>query len=201
MTKGLLADVLLGALGQPVPAGSAAEAQLRPGPDTLVEFRQRVDGYAALRQEVTKTTPPMVPTTDVAHILSRRARLVQRLKSARGEARKGDIFAPGISAEFRRLLLLELTGPNGKEALVRMGEAAPAAFALSVNASYPEGEPMGAMSPGVLRRLPPLPASLQYRFVGPHLVLLDVAANLIVDFITDAIWVDPSASSHLAPRP
>ena len=39
------------------------------------------------------------------------------------------------------------------------------------------------MPPSILLNLPKLPEELEYRFVGPHLILHDVNANLIVDFI------------------
>ena len=38
----------------------------------------------------------------------------------------------------------------------------------------------------IVEALPPLPPELQYRFVGPDLVLVDVHASLIVDILRDA---------------
>ena len=35
--------------------------------------------------------------------------------------------------------------------------------------------------------LPPLPEDVQYRFAGKHLLLFDVKANIIVDFMLNAI--------------
>mgnify|MGYP006375434595 CR=1 FL=1 len=34
--------------------------------------------------------------------------------------------------------------------------------------------------------LPPLPEGLEYRFVGRHLIIRDVAANIVVDVLRDA---------------
>jgi hypothetical protein len=39
----------------------------------------------------------------------------------------------------------------------------------------------------LLAVLPPLPDELQYRFMSHDLILWDVHANLIVDFITGAL--------------
>ena len=36
-------------------------------------------------------------------------------------------------------------------------------------------------------RLPKLPPELDYRFMGERLVLLDTHANIVVDFMEDAI--------------
>jgi hypothetical protein len=38
-----------------------------------------------------------------------------------------------------------------------------------------------------LLRLPQLPKEVEYRFVGRDLILRDVAANLIVDFLPNAV--------------
>jgi hypothetical protein len=45
----------------------------------------------------------------------------------------------------------------------------------------------GTVPPNILARLPILPDDLQYRFVGPHLILHDTRANLILDRIPYAI--------------
>ena len=41
------------------------------------------------------------------------------------------------------------------------------------------------MPPSLLLNLPKLPKELEYRFVDHELIVRDVAANLIVDFIPD----------------
>ena len=58
---------------------------------------------------------------------------------------------------------------------------------LRVNGRYPDTVPLSTMPPSVLEQLPPLPAPLQYRFIGKRLILLDVDAHIIVDFIENAL--------------
>ena len=55
------------------------------------------------------------------------------------------------------------------------------------NASYPGSFPLAAMPPRLLLALPALPEELQYRFMHRALILWDVHAELIVDFIPDVI--------------
>jgi hypothetical protein len=43
------------------------------------------------------------------------------------------------------------------------------------------------MPPNILLRLPELPKDMEYRFVGRHLILRDVRANMIIDEIPYAI--------------
>ena len=58
---------------------------------------------------------------------------------------------------------------------------------LRVNESYPAGAPLPTVPPSLLLNLPPLPPEVEYRIVGTDLILHDVEANLIVDWIPDAI--------------
>ena len=54
------------------------------------------------------------------------------------------------------------------------------------------------MPPDVLKALPPLPESLEYRFVGDSLILLDPHAHIIVDFLPNALPRLTSESSCVA---
>ena len=58
---------------------------------------------------------------------------------------------------------------------------------LHVNESYPEAMPLQTTPPSLLLNLPKLPPELEYRVVGRELVLRDVKANLVVDFIPNAL--------------
>ncbi len=52
--------------------------------------------------------------------------------------------------------------------------------------TWPEGVPFVFIPPLLIAALPPLPPELEYRFIGQSLVLWDVHANLIVDFMPGA---------------
>jgi hypothetical protein len=56
---------------------------------------------------------------------------------------------------------------------------------LAVNAVYPKSAPLSLMPPSVLLKLPRLPESLEYRFIGRTLILRDTVANIIVDYATE----------------
>ena len=57
----------------------------------------------------------------------------------------------------------------------------------TVHLRFPVAAPMATMPPSLLAALPPLPKGLEYRIVGEYLVLRDVEAALIIDFIPAAI--------------
>ena len=58
---------------------------------------------------------------------------------------------------------------------------------VAVNHKYPPSVPLQSTPPTLLVNLPQLPPGLEYRVVGHHLVLMDSKANLIVDYIPNAI--------------
>jgi hypothetical protein len=58
---------------------------------------------------------------------------------------------------------------------------------LVPNTPYPDGVPLSTMPPAILGVLPKLPPEVDYRFVGRHLILRDVAANIIVDYVWEAL--------------
>ena len=115
------------------------------------------------------------------------------IRASRSKARQGDIFVPDSQPIFRRRLQEEMSGPEGaparraaREGNPRLEPAAGAPVTVAVNAPYPLSAPVSTVPVSVLLRLPPLPPQLEYRFVGRDLVLRDVTANLIVDFIPRA---------------
>ena len=58
---------------------------------------------------------------------------------------------------------------------------------IAVNADYPMDQPVQSMPPSLLQQLPQLPRGLEYRFVGRTLIMRDVEANLIVDYLNEAL--------------
>ncbi|MGH7553258.1 MAG: hypothetical protein ACREMQ_09575, partial [Longimicrobiales bacterium] len=59
---------------------------------------------------------------------------------------------------------------------------------LRVNATWPASEPLTTMPANILANLPQLPMDVEYRISNKrHLVLRDVDANIIVDFIYNAV--------------
>ena len=115
-------------------------------------------------------------------------RLARGIRAARRGSRQGDIFTPEIAAEFRRLIDLTMHGPEAGAIRQSLKHAEPLApRALRVNSAYPAATPLQSAPPSLLMNLPPLPAELEYRVVGHSLILRDIEANLIVDFIVNAI--------------
>jgi hypothetical protein len=56
-----------------------------------------------------------------------------------------------------------------------------------VHARLPVTAQMATMPPALLKVLPTLPKALEYRILGRYLVLRDVDASLIIDYIPAAV--------------
>lgn len=173
-----------------VETGSRYPAQPeQPNADALVlaDFAKRIETYMDMRNKVEKGAAEQEETSDPAKIRAAQVTLAERIRAARKDARAGDIFTPEIRAAFRRLMYPETKGAQGRETKAEMKEDAPTAVPLKVNADYPEGRALPTVPPNVLANLPRLPEQLEYRIVEKHLILRDVDANVIVDYIPNAI--------------
>lgn len=151
--------------------------------DAVADFSARLRNYAELRGRLEPGLPPLAVTLDPANILRAEFALARRLRHERKGIRRGNIFSPEISAAFRAVLLPELDA----ETIDTILEENPGEFRHQVDGTYPKERPLSTVPANVLRILPELPADIQYRFLGRHLVLHDTRANIIVDRMTCAI--------------
>jgi hypothetical protein len=175
--------------------GSAQTAQTPPAPqdvpvfrvqiwgDAGTDFGTRVASYADLRSELEKGLPPLIVTEHPAEILRAIRALAARIRVARAGARQGDIFSPTVSAKFKKTLLLEIDA----DTLAMIMDENPGRIDVRINGSYPVRKAVSTMPPNVLAALPKLPADMEYRFLGRHLVLVDTRASVIIDRIPYAI--------------
>lgn len=147
------------------------------------DFSARIDRYVELRAAASEGLPPPMVSENPAETLRAERALARRIRAARAGARQGDIFTPDIRAEFRRVLLLEV---DARTRWVIMDEN-PGAFSVRMNSTYPKERPLSSVPGTILALLPRLPEDIQYRFLGPHLVLLDIRANVILDRLPCAI--------------
>ena len=171
-----------GRLQTPRPDGKA-----NPNALALADFQKRIKAYVELRNKLEQGSAEQKETNDPARIREAQVKLAERIRQARGNARPGDIFTPEIRAIFRRLMYPETQGREGRATKATIEADSPAAVPLKVNAPYPEGRPLPTVPANLLANLPQLPEQLEYRIVDKHLILRDVDANIIVDFIPNAI--------------
>ena len=159
----------------------------QPAPDSRQTFLQRVDEYVALHRRLEGPLPQAMVTADPAAILAPRRALAAAIRTARAQARQGDIFSPPVAAYFRIVVADALRTGGITDMLAIVEDENSVHTPARVNGEYPAGRSIPLMPTCLLLALPPLPPELQYAFVGRDLILRDVHAGLIVDIVPRAI--------------
>ena len=172
---------------QDMPKGS----NVNPDAGLIADFSKKVDEYVSLRDAAEKNAPPLKDKATPAEITAHEQGLATQVRAARQHAKRGDFFTPATQAMFRRLLKPPVKGQDGAENAKAIKDDAPPPkeVPFKVNAAYPKDLPLGTVPPDVLQSLPQLPKDkhIEYRFTGKHLLLYDAQANLIIDFMLNAL--------------
>jgi hypothetical protein len=188
---GLGLVVALGSPNQPrAPTASGRQpAQNVSDAAVLTDFQARVHEYAVLHRCLEGPVPTVAVSDNWTEVHAAIQALAAKIRVARKAARRGEIFSPDIERVFRRTIGECLQGCNIDDLLTSLNEENPDGLVLvpRVNGAWPDEASYGPMPPHLLAALPPLPEELQYRFMNRDLVLLDVHANVIVDFIRKAL--------------
>jgi hypothetical protein len=192
-----LGSVLLGAvmaLGSLASYGQQNQNQNTPPPATDVnypgfqEFSNRVKAYVVLHKTEEGTLPKLKSTNEPEYINAHQRALARKIKARRTHAKRGEIFTPAAEEDFRKAIAVAFQGPQATHAQATMRQGAPLRKVhLHVNEIYPESVPYTSVPPTLLQTLPKLPEELVYRAVSGDLVLLDVKANLVVDYMPAVI--------------
>jgi hypothetical protein len=170
------------------PAQNPAPDLKSPG---FREFSDRVQKYVQLHKSVEGTVPKLKATNEPELIVAHQKILARKIKAARAHAKRGDIFTPAAREDFLKAMSSEFQGPQAPHAKATMKQGAPLKEVhLHVNEIYPESIPYTSVPPTMLQKIPKLPEELAYRAVSSDLVLLDVKANLVVDYLPGVIPVE-----------
>jgi hypothetical protein len=182
-------------LPTPPPPSTTADAK------GLTEYSNAVQAYVALHQRVEAALPPLADRSDPAKVTAYQKAMAEAIRKSGPRPRQGHVFVPNIQPFFKRLLAPELKGPGSAETREKVGEGNPEGakglpkdpdvksrdVSLVPYTDYPVDAPVSTVPAPVLLRMPQLPKELEYRFVGKNLVLLDAVANIVVDFIPQAV--------------
>jgi len=192
----LLATAALSAFITAVPAVSArsddarqaAAQRVNPNAKAIADFQEEINEYVELHRTLEKTLTA-VPRDATPEMIDKYQRDLGRLiQQARKNQRAGDVFESDVRPVLRKLLAGLFKGPDGKKLRMAIAEENPGeAVKLVVNGRYPDTIPLSSMPPKVLQTLPQLPPELEYRFIDSTLILLDVHAHIIVDYMTGAV--------------
>jgi hypothetical protein len=149
------------------------------------DFQRRTKQYLDWREKAVGNPPAMTDSPE--KIVAARRDLANKVRVARAGAKQGEIFTPQIAEYFRRQISATLSGRYGANIRSTLRHAEPIKMELQINQSYPDKEPLQSTPPTLLLNLPELPKGLEYRILGRELVVRDSDANIIVDYISNAL--------------
>lgn len=151
------------------------------------DFTKRVQEYMALHKKAVAKVSNLPKEATPEQIDRHQRALAREIQNVRRGAKAGDIFTQETRAYVRRQIASAFAGPEGKRLRGSIMDENPGPIKLAPNGRYPDTVPLATMPPQVLSALPKLPPELEFRFIGNRLILLDVPAHLVVDFIEGAL--------------
>lgn len=161
-------------------AATVPPQHLRDDARVLAAFQQRVEEYVEIHRTAAAGLGDPILCAEPEEQARQSALLAVAIRDARPLAREGDIFTAVVASALRVRIA----------AAMRNSGLAPAAddedAAIGVHDAIRAGTVNHLWAPAV-RALPDLPPELEYQFIGRHLVLVDVDANLAVDVLRYAL--------------
>ena len=170
------------------PGATIRAAQSRDARQEMRDtFLQRVDAYVRLHREIERLLPPEIVTQDLEALFAPRIAMNREMRKARSNARQGDVFTPGVAVYFRVQIAETLRRDGITDILATIEDENTVFISPTVNGDYPAGRSIPLMPPCLIGALPPLPPEVRYSFIGTDLILWDLHAGLIVDFVPGAL--------------
>lgn len=156
----------------------------------LATMNDRLKTYVDLHRDIERGLPERKADATPTDIHARQMELQKRLQERRASAKPGDIFTAEARPVILRLLARVFDGPEGRQLKASIMDENPlnlGSYKLRVNAAYPDDVPVTTVPPEVLQTLPELTEDLEYRFIDDALILFDVHAHTIADYIEHAL--------------
>lgn len=144
--------------------------------------------------------PSLKETSDPQQVSSREKALADAIRVARAGAHQGEVFSAAAASEIGSIVADDFKGRSLRDQKAILVEV-PMKVPPAINTDYPTRLPLATVPPRLLLKLPTLPAELEYRFLGRHLILRDIKANLIVDFIPDVVPLAPAVTAGREAHP
>lgn len=190
-----------------------AQAPEQPNP-TFDPLRESLQVYvtqtqpyrreAAQAQESTRGKRTPTPSAAAA-LRTRQIVLTEALRTKiRPQAKQGDIFTPAVAAALKREIA-DLFASERRDLIVdelaEQNTTPPTSRVPVINQSLEAPR----VPPRLRESLPPLPKQLEYDFAGRTIVLRDIDADVVVDYLPDALPVlapgEPPPPQAARPEP
>lgn len=177
----------------PTPPPAKPARQDRMDQEEIEEFLEEVEEYLEQRRAAREEVPKLKEQATPEEVTAYAKVLADNIRLRRKGAKQGDVFRPKLAAAFKRIFARELA-KSGHDRKVVLTEGNPTGDEerftppkVLVNGQYIPAAPLSTVPPTLLLALPTLPEQVEYRFVGRSLILRDAVANVIIDFIPNAV--------------
>jgi hypothetical protein len=162
-------------------APSSAEAA------AVKQFDDAIAKYMALRQRLRSEVAGPVKDSSSTQVTNATDALAGAITRARQDARAGDIFTAPVAVVIKRRIADAVRSERLETVLADIDDDGKPSPSPTVHLRLPVSAQMATMPPALLKVLPSLPKELEYRIVGRYLVLRDVDASIVLDYIPSAV--------------
>jgi hypothetical protein len=180
--RALAALLLVSAVTHRAPLGAQT---VNPQAAALKHFGDRTRAYMDLHQKAASELASLDDGAGAQAVTGRRDALAEAIRRARPRAKQGDIFGPDAAPQFRAIIRADLKSREWRDAIAAVEEVS--YRSVWVNMPWPQDAPRPTIPPRLLTQLYPLPEGLEYRLLNRHLVLLDIDAEIVVDFVPNVL--------------
>jgi hypothetical protein len=159
--------------------------EVNPRGLAVQEFNKRMADYVSLHKRAAGKVPPLKETDLPEQIEAREKALGEAIRQARAGAKPGELFEP-IASIVRGVVKQDWEKRSVRERKALLTEV-PKGMRVVPNMVYPTTLPLATSPPALIQALPRLSNELEYRFMGRHIILRDVKANIVVDVLENVI--------------
>ena len=190
-TRKLLAVVVIAIMVSPLSLLWAAAPQAAAGASAeaaaVKQFDAAIARYMALRRKLRSEVSGPVKNSSSSQVTNASDALAAAIERARRDAQVGSIFNEPVATVIKRRIADAVRTEKLVSVLADIDDEGKAGLSPKVHLRLPVSAQMATMPASLLNVLPPLPKELEYRILGRYLVLRDVDASLILDYIPAAV--------------
>lgn len=169
------------AFGHQGPNNAAADSE------AIKRFDEAIAQYLALRQKLRTEVSGPARDSSSSQLNEASDALAASIQRARQNAAVGSICNELVAAVIKRRIADAVRTENLVAVLADIDDEGHGGPSPRLHLRLPVTEQMATMPPALLKVLPLLPKELEYRIVGRYLVLRDVDASLIIDYVPMAV--------------
>jgi hypothetical protein len=153
----------------------------------IKQFEGAITTYMAMRQKLRSEVRGPVKDSSASQLTNASDVLAGAIERSRQGAHVGSIFNEPVAAVIKRRIADAVRTEQLVSTLADIDDEGGAGPSPKVHLRLPVTAQMATMPSALLKVLPPLPKELEYRILGSYLVLRDVDASLILDYIPGAV--------------